>query len=216
MSSLTEEFRRVLPFALYSTSPKLSALHTTRGKLSALKNGTLPSNISSSLCCAKCGLLQFAGRGTSQGSAELLSDSRALGVSNNSKKALSRPIARAAICANCGATRPHLPASAAKRSMPSVRHMKKRRNRTINNEPDTSASEIPTTPICDEAGAISRSPSTAPVTQTARLMEGSTGKSRPKKRVGLQEMLARNRAQKEKSAAEAKHRAGLAYFLVGL
>ena len=213
MSSLTDEFRRVLPFALYSASPKLSALHATRRKLIALKSTTPDSNIASTSSCPKCGVLRLTRRCTSRtplrtGGSRASKDPNDLKVSPRGT----------ATCANCGST--YQATSTAKHPTPSVRHMKRRRSRAINNEIDidSSTSETPagarpieTNPISTTANSSAR-----PSAQPANPTEGPARKSRPKKRVGLQEVLARNRSQKEKSAAEAKHRAGLADFLVGL
>lgn len=63
---------------------------------------------------------------------------------------------------------------------------------------------------------IASTPLTASVVQPTEPIGKPAGRSKSKKRVGLQEMLARNRNQKEKTAAEAKRRVGLADFLVGL
>lgn len=214
MSSLTDEFRRVLPFALYSASPKLSALHATRRKLIALKSTTPDSNIASTSSCPKCGVLRLTRRCTSRTPLRTSGGSRA-SKDPNDLKVLPRGTAT---CANCGST--YQATSTAKHPTPSVRHMKRRRSRAINNEIDidSSTSETPagarpieTNPISTTANSSAR-----PSAQPANPTEGPARKSRPKKRVGLQEVLARNRSQKEKSAAEAKHRAGLADFLVGL
>jgi predicted RNA-binding Zn-ribbon protein involved in translation (DUF1610 family) len=215
MSSLTDEFRRVLPFGLYSSCPKLSALHETRRKLLSLKSTTPDSNIPSTWCCPKCGLIQLTGqRRDSMNPLNGLGTSRSL---KKSKKALSRPIVGVGKCPNCGATPSHRLTSTAKHSMPSVRHMKNQRSRMINSETESPTPETPMAALSNgsNVGTMSNNPATVSTTQSTKPTGGSTGKSRPKKHVGLQEMLARNRSQREKNAAETKL-AGLADFLVGL
>ena len=216
MSLLTDEFRHVLPFALYSASPKLSALHTTRRKILALKSRIPDSNIPSTLCCPRCGILQLTSRRTFRDAENPLNKPVTSRFSGDLKNS-SQSIVGAVTCTNCLATPSHQLISAARRSMPMVRHMRKQRNRTISSETDSPSPETPVATIANklEPGIMNTNPPTVPVTQITKRTGGSTGKSRLKKRVGLQEMLVRSRSQREKNAAEAHH-AGLADFLVGL
>ncbi|KAF8316893.1 hypothetical protein DL93DRAFT_2165990 [Clavulina sp. PMI_390] len=227
----TLEYRRIFPLAVQSISPKLSAAHATRAKLLNAKEGHAPSPASSSNVssgstalntkCDTCGYILLSGfTSRAKNQNHKLSKITSSNSSLVTKKYLRR-------CPNCRVSRKLTGPHAGSSSFPAVRRMK---------QPSTTSPIITDTPLLSSSPPTSITPSpltsvpTSPtpqsdpptpnqpdITKNAKTAPQGAPKARPKKNTGLQAMLARNRMQKEKNEAEAKHRGGgLANFLVDL
>lgn len=227
MSAITDAYRHALPLMIQSISPRLAALHVSRVKL-LTETSASTSNYTSTNACLSCGaMLHLNATRRATRKAARWTRSKPQGSSG---QALSRMRVVTETCDNCGQVRRHEISRRELKEMPSVRRMRSCRVET-NVEEDTFIPPVSTFPapihILSTVASKPKSPSpSTPSTPNplpaieSRLIRSHaepTGKSRPKKRVGLQEMLARNRNQKDKAAAaEGKRATGLADFLVEL
>lgn len=211
MSAITDAYRHALPMMMQSISPRLAALHASRDKLLSESNAST-SNYTSTNACSGCGAMLHPN--TTRRATRKAPRQTGSKPQGSSRLALSRLKTVTETCNNCGHVRRHEISRAALKEMPSVRRMRMRR-RDIQMEEESVAS-LPSTPTPAPNPVLSRvtskdaSPSSlTPTTSTTphptgsptpRTHAESSGKTRPKKRVGLQEMLARNRNQKDKAA----------------
>ncbi|KAJ4478174.1 hypothetical protein J3R30DRAFT_3682721 [Lentinula aciculospora] len=212
---VTAKFQASIPYALQSVSPALAALHTRRlRKIST--EPTYPDFENS--CCNKCGFYLFAGD----------SNTRVVRMNKAKRRRTDAPTrthsssstrARQSTCLQCGwvtesllddrglfPTRQsssveisnveqlHTPSTAAAKSIQNSgdaavesKAVSSHKTEIVHRQP-TSTSQFLTPPR-----------STVPSASTSTFTKS---KSRPKKKIGLHEMLARNRAKEEKEKAK--------------
>ena len=239
MSLITEEYQRTLPFALYSVSPQLAALHATRARL---LNGNLIAPLSPS--CIRCGSIILPGQGSIRLSRRRTTD-RISGASDprpvqtpSSSGSYQKILLRK--CAACGHQECRNIDGRNAQKFPSVRRASKSKSSESKNDATSGAPLVRALTATPPGGPVDqRSVSPAintnhPPGDSRRLSPlastGLTPNPSPhpsasakfpkvrsnKKRSGLQEMLARNRDLKRNENEEGGSRTSLADFLVEL
>jgi hypothetical protein len=237
MASITEEYQRALPFALHNVSPQLAALHMTRARL--LSENIIALSTTSCVCC---GSLILPAQGNIRLRRVRVTDEapRAPSARPNQSPSSSRSYRKIILrkCAACG-NQEFRPVDGNAPRFPSVRHTSKFKSleTTINIASGTQPIQARGATIPDSVASQHSTPRainpklpgvSPPATSLANT--GATSNASPqapasakppkarsnKKRSGLQEMLARNRTQKQNEGEEVGSRTGLADFLVGL
>lgn len=226
-SPVTVEYRHSLALAIHGISPALSALHAARSRL--LYHGTA-STSTTNLSCPRCGSIATPDRG------HIRTRTKRPSTSAMAMKSVGLAVK---FCYACGTTTRHVQSNTPyqKPTYPSVRS-------AAQNLHKRKLDDLPSVPVPSPSPAhkpnISLSPAPLPLAvprgppnptiaplyvstsvPTSTPVIASKPKSRTsKKRSGLQEMLARNRTQKEKEsktkAEQESHSGGLATFLTGL
>ncbi|KAJ4001119.1 hypothetical protein F5050DRAFT_154982 [Lentinula boryana] len=206
---VTAKFQGSIPYTLHSVSPALAALHVRRTR----RLSTAPTDPDSeTCCCAKCGFYLFAGD----------SSTRVVRVGKNNKRqrtdaptrtsnSNSRTRARQSTCLQCGWVNEFSldrePASLfrIRRSSPcsktgdveqssivAVKSIQKPKDAAVESKALSSRSNVQST-----SSQLSDPPESS--VQPASTPVPAKSKSRPKKKSGLHEILAQNRAKEEKA-----------------
>ncbi|KAJ3739401.1 hypothetical protein DFH05DRAFT_505827 [Lentinula detonsa] len=207
---VTAKFQGSIPYTLHSISPALAALHTRRTR----KLSTTPTDPDSeTYCCAKCGFYLFAGD----------SSTRVVRVKKNNRRQLtdaptctsnsnSRTRARQSTCLQCGwvnelsldrepaslfpIRRSSLYSKTGDVEQPSivvVKSIQKPKDAPVESRALSSRSNVQST------SSRHPDPPESSVQPASTPVPVKKSKSRPKKKNGLHEMLAQNRAKEEKA-----------------
>lgn len=202
----TSKFRNSIPYTLLPISPALAALHTRRTRR------TVPELVTEN--CTKCGFYLFTGDSSTRVVRINTERRRAEGTDARS---ISSKITRAhqTTCFQCGwvSISPLERGSAS--LFPRRKHFESTSQPSNMNldvkspEQRSIAEAVIPFPMDHESRAQSHKPSHAPISHISttagpspKVIVTSTiprSKSRPKKKTGLQEMLAHNRAKEEKA-----------------
>lgn len=189
MNAVTAEYQSTLPFTLIHVSPGLAALHATRYRL------LYPSDPSplQATHCSKCGSFLLSGQG----------EVRVKRVTRAKRGTPFRVLRRT--CQTCG-SHDDLPLERGNAAL----YPKRKRVASLGqgNQPMVSRTLVP-----DESPAATPLPKLPPSSSTTSTLP----KARPKKKSGLQAMLARNREREEKEKQERQSiSGGLAAYLAEL
>lgn len=231
-AAATAQYQLSLPFALSSVSPGLAALHACRARVAYPADPTLSTSH-----CSHCGVLFHAGGGT----VRLVRARTPIGGSSNGRDGDSPARVLRRSCGLCG----HVQDVRVERGNESLFPQPRQRIRdtklTTSTLPDRPKAAAPLTKpdlnmrSQNQPGSHTRlapSPSTLPAispsshkpTASASSSRSSTpaanrdvrSKSRPKKKSGLQDMLARNRQKQEQEQGKKADAHGLSAFLQDL
>ncbi|KAJ3736294.1 hypothetical protein DFJ43DRAFT_1051413 [Lentinula guzmanii] len=205
---VTAKFQGSIPYTLHSASPALAALHTRRTR----KLSTTPTDPDSeTYCCAKCGFYLFAGDSSTRVVRVVKNNRRqrtdAPTCTSNSN---SRTRARQSTCLQCGwvneLSLDREPASlfpirrsslysktgdVEQPSIVAVKSIQKPKDAPVESRALSSRSNVQST--------SSQLPPESSVPPASTPVIAKKSKSRPKKKNGLHEMLAQNRAKEEKT-----------------
>ncbi|THV08490.1 hypothetical protein K435DRAFT_12752 [Dendrothele bispora CBS 962.96] len=188
----TTKFQNALPFALLGVSPALSALHVTRIRRSS-------SNLLPTDACAKCGTLLRYGGSTTR-------------IVRKAKTSRTRYLQSK--CSHCGWTN-QKPINSGNEYMFSKRERTVTPKQPLPTPATSKEIELPLSSKTEKSVSAHVPAKTLPETSDSQ-NAASKSKSRPKKKTGLQEMLARNRLKEEKEKQAGQKSSNLAAFLDGL
>lgn len=229
--NITSRFRQDLSLALLPISPQLSALHASRHRLLAQKDPSIPvdASTSSTTTCTKCGGFLFPGHGQVRVQTKRVKENKGKrGGGEDTGSTTVQTLVKS--CGLCGYTdHIHMNGTrAARQKFKSVRGAKRGIHVTrlpvalvpsVIDIPPTMppppAISFPTaivaaSPISARGSASSSTLSPASIPAPTSMKPRGN-----KKRSGLQELLARNKAA-QKSDQSTKTSSGLQQFLTGL
>ncbi|KAF9268029.1 hypothetical protein L218DRAFT_591684 [Marasmius fiardii PR-910] len=199
----TQKFQKHFP-ALLALSPQLSALHNSRNLRNHTNETETPLNL-----CSKCGAFLYCHPNPIR---LVRSKSKREGGKSTSMRFLE------CFCGNCGYLNRRVVENDNPASFP--RRKRERMSVSMSSAPSVSEPSVQTADITRGQDFTSSSSSPTPFTTTPKLPahELKITRNRPKKKSGLQEMLARNRKreEKEKEKVSTQNCSRLGAFLSGL
>lgn len=227
---ITSKFRIQLPLAIQPASRSLAALHVTRARL--LHHPGPETDVLRDTHCTKCGVFLLDGTG----SVRLVRKARRTKGKKNAKSPGPRPYDRVLrrSCRMCGSVE-DVPLEKTGRGLsvdngnvdgpeatklliartPSVATPPTGQTSATSSRPPSVAPNAVPPPPPPPSSKASTSAEKSPVPSQSRVNLDARAKSRPKKKSGLQDLLARNRERQEQEK-KAGAGAGLAAFLQGL
>ncbi|KAJ3896025.1 hypothetical protein GG344DRAFT_72514 [Lentinula edodes] len=240
---VTAKFQSSIPYTLQSVSPTLAALHTRRNR-GSLAETTGPDSENS--CCGKCGLYLFAGDSSTRVVRMKNARRRRKGGTNAptpTHRTSSNTRARQSTCFQCGWVT-EFPLDREPASLFPIQqtssfkaadllnveqlHVPSKSFQTPNDAPRASSSqsivqgETVSRQLPPTSSQLPISGFSVPSVQGSRVTSTpiptyAKSRSRPKKKNGLHEMLAQNRAKEEKAKnASNSGQSGLTAFLNSL
>ncbi|KAJ4481607.1 hypothetical protein C8J55DRAFT_560153 [Lentinula edodes] len=235
---VTAKFQSSIPYTLQSVSPTLAALHTRKNRR-LLAETTGPDSENS--CCGKCGLYLFAGDSSTRVVRMKNARRRRKGGTNAptpTHRTSSNTRARQSTCFQCGWVT-EFPLDREPASLFPIQqtssfkaadllnieqlHVPSKSFQTPNDAPRASSSqsivqgETVSRQLPPTSSQLPNSGFSVPSVQGSRVTSAPKSRSRPKKKNGLHEMLAQNRAKEEKAKnASNSGQSGLAAFLNSL